>query len=168
MRGRHLIATILRRRGGGIALVVRTPTTGCPSRGARLQRVGAGEPGSWALEPRARLLLGRLSVGGSDSSPWSRRGYFYAGCFENFRGRALRGDRASGGPELGLSDVQGSLRRRLRWLPLNSQTGAPKSSDLVSACLPLVLVNRARSDCSCRCRRRHVTYQQTLCALTAA
>ena len=89
-----------------------TPTTGCPSSGARLQRARRqGEPGSWALEPRARLFLGRLSVGGSEGSPWSFGGESYAGCFENFRGRALGGERESGSRELGLSDVPGLLPR---------------------------------------------------------
>ena len=56
-----------------------TPTTGCPSRGTRLQRARRqGEPGSWALEPRARFLLGRSSVGTAEESVCSRRGQFYA------------------------------------------------------------------------------------------
>ena len=89
-----------------------TPTTGCPSRGARLQRARRqGEPGSWALEPRARLLLGRLSVGGAEGSLRSFRCYFYPGCFENFRGRALGGERESGSPKLAPSDVPGLLSR---------------------------------------------------------
>ena len=64
LRGRDLTAMMLRMRGGGVRFGRSTPTTGCPSRGARLQRARRqGEPGSWALEPRARLLLGEIVRG---------------------------------------------------------------------------------------------------------
>ena len=170
LRGRDLTATMLRRRGGGIALVVRTPTTGCPSHGARLQRARRqGEPGSWALEPRARLLLGRSSVGWSEGSPWSFGGESYAGCFENFRLRALHGNRESRNPELAPSDVQGSLPRRLRSLPLSLPDQiVPKRSDLVSALPDHAWLSSTRSELVRHRYRHRVTKQRTLCALTAA
>ena len=147
-----------------------TPTTGCPSRGARLQRARRqGEPGSWALEPRARLLLGRSSVGWSEGSPWSFGGESYAGCFENFRLRALHGNRESRNPELAPSDVQGSLPRRLRSLPLSLPDQiVPKRSDLVSALPDHAWLSSTRSELVRHRYRHRVTKQRTLCALTAA
>ena len=56
LRGRDLMALMPRRRGGGVRLVVLRPPRAALPAGRACSALGAqGEPGSWALEPRARL-----------------------------------------------------------------------------------------------------------------